>query len=220
MKERINNLVKDLIEFKVYQKLLMKLLVIFVLMTVVGTLSHEFGHFVVVEILGMDGEIHYSYMRTIKNENYRHLFKWESILISLGGPIQTMLTGTIGFLLLYEFKNEILKRSRLERKHWAMVFMAMFWLRQTAISFMIIAVYLFQGLIMQKGDESRISLKLGLPVFTLDIITGFVGLIIISIVIFKFIPISQRFTFILSGFAGGVLGYVLWMEILGPKILP
>ncbi|UFH33687.1 hypothetical protein LNP04_08280 [Chryseobacterium sp. C-71] len=66
MKESINNFLKDLIEFKVDEKLLIKLTITFILMTVVGTLSHEFGHYVVVEILGMDGEIHYSYMRTKK----------------------------------------------------------------------------------------------------------------------------------------------------------
>ncbi|UFH33686.1 hypothetical protein LNP04_08275 [Chryseobacterium sp. C-71] len=98
--------------------------------------------------------------------------------------------------------------------------MTIFWLRQTAIASMEIFVYIFKGRIMQNGDESRVSLKLGLPVYTLDFLTGFGGLVIVSIVIFKFIPLSQRFTFVLSGLVGGVLGYILWMEILGPKILP
>lgn len=219
MKERINNLLNQWIDFQVDQKLLIKLSITFVFMTVIGTPSHEFGHYVIVEILGMDGEIHYSFMRITKNENYRLLFKWESILISLGGPIQTMLTGTLGFLFLYEFKSEILKSRKLGIKHWALIFMAMFWLRQTGIVFMLIFVFIFQSRTM-RGDESRVSLKLGWPAYTLDIITGFVGLVIVSTVIFKFIPHNQRFTFILSGLIGGVAGYILWLEILGPKILP
>lgn len=131
-----------------------------------------------------------------------------------------MLTGTLGFLFLYEFKNEIQERIKLSVKHWAMIFMTMFWLRQIANASIGVLVYIFQGRIMQKGDESRVSLQLGWPAFTIDVITGFVGFVIISIVVFKFIPLAQRFTFILSGLIGGIVGYILWMEILGPEILP
>lgn len=124
------------------------------------------------------------------------------------------------FSFLYDFKNEIITKAKLSIKHWVLVFMTMLWLRQIANASIGVLVYIFQGRVMQKGDESSVSLKLGLPVYTLDFLTGFGGLVIVSIVIFKFIPLSQRFTFILSGLVGGVLGYILWMEILGPKILP
>jgi hypothetical protein len=39
-------------------------------------------------------------------------------------------------------------------------------------------------------------------------------------VIFRIIPITKRLTFILSGIIGGISGFGLWMNLIGPKILP
>ena len=48
----------------------------------------------------------------------------------------------------------------------------------------------------------------------------FIGAIICAIVIFKFVPLRQRLTFILAGLAGGGAGAVLWFISLGPRLLP
>jgi hypothetical protein len=52
------------------------------------------------------------------------------------------------------------------------------------------------------------------------VVTGIIGVIVLVIVTFKFIPKLQLMTFILSGIIGGVAGYLLWLEWLGPVIMP
>ncbi len=70
------------------------------------------------------------------------------------------------------------------------------------------------------GDEFILAQHFRLPIFTIQIITAFVGLIISCIVIFKFVPTAQRKIFIAAGFVGGISGYILWMHILGPWLMP
>lgn len=70
------------------------------------------------------------------------------------------------------------------------------------------------------GDVRDISYSLNLWEGTISTTLGVIGLIIPLFVIFKFIPNRMRLTFILSGLLGGVIGFILWMNILGPKLLP
>lgn len=39
--------------------------------------------------------------------------------------------------------------------------------------------------------------------------TALIGIIILAVVIFKFVPIKQRLTFMAAGLVGGVTGFVL-----------
>ena len=49
-------------------------------------------------------------------------------------------------------------------------------------------------------------------------VTAILALIILIVIIYKFIPRQQLFTFLISGLIGGVSGYYLWMIVFG-KIL-
>lgn len=69
-------------------------------------------------------------------------------------------------------------------------------------------------------DEAKISTILDLPIGTFSIILGVLGLIISLFVIFKIVPYNKRLAFISGGLIGGISGFVLWMNIIGPKILP
>jgi hypothetical protein len=223
----------------------------FVLFTLIGTLSHEFGHIIVAKSLGYKTTLHYGSMNYQKydtniNDSIIKIFKrnkfaiknkkdfsekvWfyslvkkqqnDSFLITLGGTIQTMLTGIIGFLILYKRNKTI--NINFSKIDWLYVFLALFWLRQ-----LFNPIYSFsRRLINDKadylgnGDETKIAEFLNLPRETFDIIFGFIGLIISLIVIFKFIPLKHRLTFILSGLIGGSFGFYLWMNKIGPIILP
>ena len=70
------------------------------------------------------------------------------------------------------------------------------------------------------GDEAKISRLLELPEWIIPIVLGVTGSIISYYIIFKIVPIQKRFTFIVSGLIGGISGYILWMKIIGPIVLP
>ena len=88
---------------KIDKILLVKISSLFIIFTIVGTLSHELGHFVVAEYLGYKTTIHYASIsmpefETTFNQNLDsfELVKNDLLLIKLGGPIQTVTVGTIG----------------------------------------------------------------------------------------------------------------------------
>jgi uncharacterized membrane protein len=70
------------------------------------------------------------------------------------------------------------------------------------------------------GDEQKISMLLNLYPGTVSLILGGIGIAVTSYIVFKVIPNKLRLTFILSGLIGGVTGFILWMNIIGPKVLP
>ena len=101
-----------------------------------------------------------------------------------------------------------------------MIFLSLFWLRQLANLVMLFAMYFITGKIILRADEFRIAKYLQLPTLSIITIKGILAAIILVIVVFKFIPSKQRFTFLLSGFAGGIAGYIFWIELLGKYIMP
>jgi len=189
----------------------------FIIATAVGTLSHEYGHYIVARSLGYKASIHYAYTDIDDTEFPGSI---NSLWISVGGPLQTLLTGTIGLILLIAYKKSFKARQELILGQWALVFITLFWLRQAINLIIWLVSYLFIKRFSFGGDEIRIALKLGLPFWSLAITTGITGMIILYIVIFKFIPKQQRLTFVLSGIVGGMAGYILWLYLLGPALLP
>ncbi|MFI5131972.1 MAG: M50 family metallopeptidase [Chitinophagales bacterium] len=199
------------------KKLFILLSLAFIIAAIIGTLSHEFGHYIVAKGLGYKASIHYAHTSLdgglSESSNNR-------VLILSGGPLQTILMGMIGLLLLELRKRSFKTKARLTRGQWVLIFITLFWLRQTANLFVWLGDYLLTKQFSYSMDEIRIALELGLPFWSLAAITGLTGLVILCIVIFKFIPTPQRQTFILSGIIGGVTGYILWLYLLGPVLLP
>ncbi len=203
-------------------KLLVKLIFAFIVFTIIGTLSHEFGHYFVAKFYGVDAKIHYGYTSFDPSsyETLSSLSEKQRILITFGGPIQTMLTGTIGFLLLLLNKKTILSLEKLNVKFWTFIYVSFFWLRQIANFVVGFVIFLINGKYSTKSDESKISLFYNLPVFSIGLITSVISFALALNIIFKFIPIKQRLTFILAGLIGGTSGYLIWLESLGEILLP
>jgi hypothetical protein len=131
----------------------------FIVTTVVGTLSHELGHIVVAKSLGYQTYLGYGYM-DYENPQARAIYqKYKDSLrgnrkydfperadydrlnqqrskdgfwVTLGGPAQTMLAGTIGLILLFIFRKRFVGVEKLVFWQWILVFVALFWLRQWA----------------------------------------------------------------------------------------
>jgi hypothetical protein len=221
----------------------------FLVSTIVGTLSHEFGHYTVARILGYEAKISYGSVKWMDEQDLTFIrsswkkyhteikakkeFPWKSKLddiyskfesdgfwIGLGGPLQTIITGTFGLIFLIIFKNRFLKVDNLSKVGWLLVFLTLFWLRQTANLFVGIASLIMTGKTSTRSDEAKLDLHLNFPLWTIEIVTGSIGMMILVYVIFNIIPNKQRLTFLLAGIFGGISGYILWLKTLGPIIMP
>jgi len=234
---------------KVHPRLFAMLALSFVIATIVGTVSHEAGHCTVAKALGYDVELHYASMdnsnyfeehdletyydkhidkimskeSSLEKATFTNLYetgKKESLLIILGGPLQTMITGTIGIVWLWYHRKKIMAKTELSVKEWFAVFIAFFWSRQIINELICIYEYVVHGAILPNGDEAKISRQWDLPVNTINIVTGIIGTVLLIWVTFSIIPKQQRFSFILAGVAGSALGVVIWFMWVGPIILP
>lgn len=141
--------------------------------------------------------------------------------ITLGGPVQTMLTGTLGFIILLLRRKRIFARGYLLVGEWLAVLLAYFWSRQV-FNFVFSAADTCGSSACSAfaSDEPRLSLAMGLPAWAFGLATCVVGGAVLLWVTFRAVPAGKRFTFILSGLAGCTLGWYIWMHWLGPQLLP
>lgn len=229
-------------------KLFVCLTLCFIIMTVIGTITHEMGHYSVARILGYKAQFNYAsciywdeedeayfrevgkkYPDEISNDQYfpgkekfmnlLNKYKKDGLLITLGGPVQTTLTGTIGLLLLLFFRKRINKTGQLTIAVWTFIFLSLFWLRQLANLFMLTLNYFLKGGIGEKGDEVRIARYFGLNILTIQVATGLIAALVLLYII-RLIPKAQLLTFLSSGLIGGVAGYYLWIIKFGSVIMP
>jgi len=221
----------------------------FIISTIVGTVSHEYGHYADAKYLGYSSTVSYGY--TNWNDEATDRFMVSAYLnyskeielqldfpekkefysiqkkqikddfrITLGGPFQTMLTGTLGFLLVLYQRNKIRKANVLSWSQWIIIFLSLFWLRQFANLISWVAGYFFKGQFSLSGDEIRSAISLGLPTGTILIVTALIAIALLIFIIFKILPVNIRLTFILAGFFGGIFGYFFWLFWIGPFLLP
>jgi len=229
-------------------KLSIYLTLTFIVMTVVGTLTHEFGHYSVSKLLGYKASINYQsstyrddelngyfqdtyekYSNEIKRdiafpekEKYQKAvqkYQSDSFWIILGGPLETMLTGSIGFILFLVYRKRFITSNHVHFIGWSLVFMSLFWLRQVLNLFMVVMSLLLTGQHSLRSDEMRLANHLHLNIWTIQWITGLIGLSIFAIVL-RFLPKTVIMTFLISGITGGIFGYWLWFIKFGQYIMP
>lgn len=222
----------------------------FIVFTVIGTLSHESGHYAMARYFGLRASIHYNYTDFHADPQESEIFReaWKNYpdrikarqpfpgkerfdkinaqykraepWLTLGGPLQTMITGTIGFILLILLRRRFFSSDHLPLGLWFIVFITLFWLRQTTNLVVAFASLVFRRSGKSYGDEFYLARHFHLPSFTILAITGLAGMAILLVVIFRFIPLKQRLTFISAGAVGGVVGFVFWLVVFGKMILP
>lgn len=202
------------------KKLFIVLFFSFIAATIIGTVSHEFGHYTVAKYFGYDTQIHYASTSWRYPDPNNPIVTGYPIAITLGGPIQTMLTGTIGLVILFLSRNSFFQVDKLSFRQWFIIFISLFWLRQTANLFTWLGGYFFNGKFSSRGDEIHIADYYNLPNWTVVSTTAFIGTLILAIIIFKFIPMKQRTTFLLAGLTGGISGFVFWLVLFGKYIMP
>ncbi|MBL4710510.1 MAG: hypothetical protein JKY48_18940 [Flavobacteriales bacterium] len=187
---------------------------LFILFTAVGTISHEYGHIFFATILGYQWELHFASMNIIGEEKS----ELHALLISGGGSIQTMLTGTFGYFMLRKSTYRKVSFSTLD---YLWLFLALFWLRQVFNLLNRFSMGVFSGDgIYFGGDETRISSYLELHQGFFSILYGLIGLTICFHTFFFLVKKKDRTLLIASGIIGSLLGFWTWMIQLGPLLLP
>ena len=141
-----------------------------------------------------------------------------SILITIGGPLQTILTSIIGLFMLYFRKSK--HKSEFKVLDWLGVFLALFILREVFNGVQGLLVEVFGKVEFYAGDEFGISKYLGWNIWALPSIMMIIGTAVSVYIIFKVISIQYRFSFILAGLVGGLSGFAIWFGYLGPILLP
>jgi hypothetical protein len=201
--------------FTIDKRLFFYLVFAFIAATIIGTVSHECGHYIAARLMGFKAYFNYE-MTWLATDN-RIMTRKQTFWFILAGPLQTMLTGTIAFLFLY---NSPKPTGKLSPGQWTLAFLSLFWLRQSANFVIWIVQYLITGFFGDRTDEINLSVYLHLPFWSIISITAITGLVVLTIVLFRFIPKPQRLTFILSGLTGGISGYLLWLVYFGEIIMP
>ncbi len=230
-------------------KLFLRLVITFIAFTIIGTLTHELGHYSAAKLLGLKPNLHYQSVSLQLSNNDIELDKIYSLyqkeinskqdfpakkrfdelvgietkndlIFDAAGPIQTMLTGTIGFILLFIYRKNFFASQKLNLKQWLLIICSLFWLREVFNTTMAICSFIITKDSDFSGDEFILSQHYSLPSFTFPIITAIIGIVICLIVVFKFIPTTQRKIFIGAGLLGVTIGFGLWMYVVGPSLMP
>lgn len=189
----------------------------FIACVIVGTITHELGHIAMAKMLGYQTQLAFSSMAYNSTDATTN---WEHLLVGLGGPLQTIATGIVGLGIL-NFRKTSKKAPPLNVLDWIGIFLSLFWLRELFNVVMSIG----HELVVPDGnyfggDEAGIAWIMDLPSGTFAIPLGLLGLWIALFIVFKVVPEKLRLTFIVSGLVGGVVGYLLWMQVLGSMLLP
>ncbi len=215
------------------KKLFLYIFIGFILLTIVGVVSHEYAHYIVARLCGFKhAHTSYAYTRLstandtlIKssiNRSYTQSAKEQRpyLLTFMAGPIETIAVGTLGFILLTVHRRSFFKSTTLSLKQWVLVFLSLFWLRPAL--FLVGTVHsMSAATVLSTGkDEGKIARYLHINPLWVCIIPGIIGCSIITIVIIRYIPQKERFTFICAGIAGAIAGSWIWLDKFGPMIMP
>lgn len=176
---------------------------LFFLLTPIGTLLHETGHYLAAQYYEVSPKLHYN-RTTIENNLSRNI----NLIIVLWGILSTVIIGSLGFYLALKYR---LKLNTL----YCGIYLAFFWSREI--------VSLFISFFVKRDfltDEVVVAKLLGLPDYTVAVLLGISAIIILSYCVFILLPKNLRFKFILGGVLGSISGWLFWFLFLGPIVLP
>jgi hypothetical protein len=238
-----------MLPFILQKRLFVILTLVFVAFAVIGTLSHEGGHYLMARYYGFNKvRIHYAattygdfqdndtlkaiYSRNkyaiehdwpyAEEQRYKELkekLNHELFYMTMAGPMQTMMTGSLGFILILIFGVSFRSTNQLKAWQWLFVFVALFWMRQAFNLVTSLVVYISKGH-FGHGDETSLYRYIGWPPVMGYLLTGTIAIIILLIIVFGYIPVKQRFTLLAAGLVGGVGGSILWLCLVGPLLMP
>jgi hypothetical protein len=200
---------------QVNRRLFLFLSAAFFIAVIVGTVSHEGGHYIAARMLGYHTRIGYAYTEWVDARSEKDL-----LLMLAGGPLETFLMGAVGLSMLYIKRKEFYNAAKLSIGQWTIIFLSLFWLRQAVNLVAWVLGYFTSGEFSHRSDEIRLAVYMNLPDWSISIFTAVISLLAFYWVFSKFIPRNSHITFLLSGIVGGIAGYIIWLFIAGPVLMP
>ena len=221
-------------------------IIAFILITPVGTITHELGHLFVAKNLGYNTVLHHSslswnneLLKSLKNQYEKFELQIENdlpfkgkreyniniktlnkhrLLIVFGGVALTLIFSSIAFiLLLYRI---IIKKKKFTSFDWLLSFVSLFWIREPAnLILSIVKGIKLNNDIYFYGDDAKMAKLLGLHEGAILIPLSIIA-ILISLMILKTIPNRRKKEFVIAGLIGCPIGFILWVFVIGPIILP
>jgi hypothetical protein len=200
---------------QVNARLFLFLLAGFFIAVIVGTVSHEAGHYAVARLLGYQAKIGYAYTEWghVRTEK-------DFMLLLAGGPLETFFVGAVGSGILYFKRRSFYHAEKLSTGQWTIIFLSLFWLRQAVNLITWVTGYFINGEFSHRGDEIRLARYLKFPDWSIVVYTAVISLLAFYWVFTTFIPRNSRVTFLLSGIVGGIAGYIIWLFVAGPVLMP
>ena len=191
-------------------KMFIKYTLIFLIVPAIGTLLHEFGHYIVAIMNGYEAYIAYAY--TIYTINDPLVAFWALS----GGPLATWFQSLSAFAIMVLYYNKEKRETFTEDlSPLYIILLAIF---SFSIRFIFNATgYLIRG--STTMDEVRIGIYLGIHPDVVVYGSALIAVIFLVIAIYR-IPKSYRLTLFFSAVFGAILGYLIWYEWLGPILLP
>ena len=219
-------------------------LISFVICVVIlGTLSHEFGHYVMAKHLGYESSFNYAHTIYVDKDNtefvkysYRKYQNYinnelsfpnsdkfyflknkyfrDGFLITLNGVLTTLILGITGLIIaIYADKRNYKNFTYLG------TFFCLFILRQPCNFFM----GLLNNLVLNKpnhSDEIRLANILQIPSLSLEFITSLLAIVVykrlLNLNAFK----NDKLNLTFHIFLGGIIGYYFWLYKYGPVLIP
>lgn len=182
----------------------------------IGTYLHELGHAAVAKAQGYGVWIDYRSMTALHPEEGP---MGGGPLVTLGGPLSTLLTGTLGLLWLIRQRRRVGRDAPLGARGWIAVALALFWSRQVwNVARSVWRV--LRGGDFGRSDEVKIAEHLGLPGESISFTTAALGLAVCLAVLLWLVPRQARRPLLVGGLVGSLAGYGLWYRWLGPLVLP
>ena len=188
---------------------------LFILATVIGTLSHELGHYFAALYYNLHPTLHFGFTEWDDTGLSAETINKVTPVVTLWGILVTVVVGTSGFLLTLPFKNKISNHIT----YYTFPVLAFFYSRQIFVFALSLVNGNFSNPDINSGDEIKLALLWGMNGSSISVTLAFIAVLICSLTVLL-LPKEKRLTFLIYGFAGSVLGYLLWYRLLGPWLLP
>lgn len=205
----------------------LRIFLFFFVAAIIGTIAHEFGHAIAGAIVGFKTSVHYAYTTCLNcfelsnaAKTFRQLQEYEhrSILFTWGGPLQTILTGVIGIvLLLFMRRKELIDAYNV--KHLFALTLSFFISRNVFNEVFFLAKYFTSSKVSYRCDECKL-----LDYYDASPVVGHLTILLVACVVLWWVTFSllkkHRVQFIVWGGLGSLSGGLLWLYVIGEYMMP